>query len=121
MTCSVSPVSTIEPRIHDRHLVADMLDDAEVVGDEDRGDAEVLLQVDEQVEDLRLHAHVERADRFVGDDQLGFAGERRGDPDPLALAARKMGRQPARQRGVEADPREQVEHAPVAVGGVPMR
>ena len=62
-----------------------------------RGDAEVLLQVQEQVEDLRLNAHVERADRLVGDDELGLAGKRRGDADALALAAGKVRGQPVGQ------------------------
>ena len=35
--------------------------------------AELLLQVPDQVEDLRLHGHVERGGRLVGDQQLGVA------------------------------------------------
>ena len=31
------------------------------------------LQVPHQVEDLRLHGHVERGRRLVGDEQLGVA------------------------------------------------
>ena len=81
-----------------------------------RGDAEVLLQVHEQIEDLRLNAHVERADRLVGDDEFRFAGKRRGDADALALPARKVGGQAVGQCRVEADAREEIEHASVAVG-----
>ena len=44
----------------------------------------------EQVDDLRLDGNVERGDRFVGDDELGFDGERAGDGDALALAAGKF-------------------------------
>ena len=41
----------------------------QVVGDEQIGQAEPVLQVEQQVEDLRLHRDVERRDRLVGDDQ----------------------------------------------------
>ena len=102
--------------IHHGDVVAHMLDHAEVVGDEERSDAEVLLQVHEQIEDLRLNAHVERAHRLVGDDEFGFARKRRGDTDALALPARKVRGQAVDQRGVESDAREEIEHAPVAVG-----
>ena len=34
------------PAEHHRNIVADMFDDPEVVGDEDRGDAEILPEVD---------------------------------------------------------------------------
>ena len=56
--------------VHHRDAVADVLDDAQVVGDEQVGQAELVLQVLEQVEDLRLDRDVERRDRLVADDQL---------------------------------------------------
>ena len=59
----------------------------EIVADEEIGEAELLLQVDQQVEHLRLHRDVERRDRLVGDDQLGIDRERPGDAEALALAA----------------------------------
>ena len=48
------------------------------------------LHVLEQVEDLRLHRHVEGGDRLVADDQLRVEHERAGDADALALAAREL-------------------------------
>ena len=47
--------------VHDRDPVADVLDDRQVVGDEQVRQAEPLAQVGQQVEDLRLDRHVERA------------------------------------------------------------
>ena len=67
-----------------------MPDDREVVGDEDIGQAEAALQVHHQVDDLRLHRHVERRDRLVADDQPRLDGQRPGDADPLALAAARI-------------------------------
>lgn len=41
------------PEIHDRHPVAHMLHDAQVVADHDVGKAKPLLQLQEQIDDLR--------------------------------------------------------------------
>ncbi len=57
-----------------------------------------LLQVGEQVDDLRLDRNVERRDRLVADDQVGAGRERAGDADALALAARELVREAARRR-----------------------
>ena len=55
------------PGVHDDDPVADLGDDAEVVGHEEHGHAEVALERAEQVEDLRLDRDVERGRRLVGD------------------------------------------------------
>ena len=47
-------------QVHDADAVADVADDGEVVGDEQVGETEALLQVLQQVDDLRLDRHVER-------------------------------------------------------------
>ena len=73
--------------VHHRHPVADVLDHAQVVGDEQVGQAELLLQVLQQVEDLRLDRDVQRRDRLVADDQLRVQRQRAGDADALPLAA----------------------------------
>ena len=51
------------------------------------GEAELLLQVHEQVENLGLDGDVEGGDGFVGDDDAGVEHEGAGDGDALALAA----------------------------------
>ncbi len=60
------------PGVHDRDLVACLGDHAEVVGDQDHRHAEFALQARDQIEDLRLHRHVERGRRLVGDQHLGL-------------------------------------------------
>ena len=56
--------------VHDQDVVGHLGDDAEVVGDHDDRRVELALEVLEQVEDLRLHGHVESGRRLVGDEQL---------------------------------------------------
>src|SRR4029079_11634090 len=55
------------------------------------------------VEDLGLDRHVQRGDRLVADHEVGLQSEARGDPDPLALAARELVRVAAGVVGREAD------------------
>ena len=64
--------------VHHRDPVGDVLHDAEVVRDEQVGQAELGLQVLQQVDDLRLDRDVERADRLVADDELGVRARARG-------------------------------------------
>ena len=49
--------------------VGDLVGDAEVVGDQQHRAAELVAQLAQQVQQLRLHGHVECGGRFVGDDQ----------------------------------------------------
>ena len=93
--------------VHHRHPVADVLDDAHVVGDEDVGQPELALELLEQVQDLRLDRDVERRHRLVADDEVGLEDERAGDADALALAAGELVRVAPRVVRLEAD---QVHH-----------
>jgi len=74
---------------HDHDVVRELSHEREVVRDRQQADAK-LLQVRQQVENLCLRRDVERRDRFIEDEQLGFGGERTRDRGTLALAARKF-------------------------------
>ena len=95
-----------------------MLDDGQVVGDEEVGQAELLLEVVEQVEDLALDRDVERADRLVADDELRVERQRPGDADALALAAGELVRVAVDVGLVEADPGQQLADQVLALGRV---
>ena len=73
--------------VHHGDAVAHPGDDAEVVGDQQHGDVEALLQVGEEVEDLGLDRHIERGRRLVGDEQLRLARQGHGDEHALAHPA----------------------------------
>jgi hypothetical protein len=64
---------------HHREIVADQ---------DDRRPA--LLGLGQQVEDLRLHGHVEGGGRLVGDQQLRVEGDRRGDERALPQPAGEL-------------------------------
>ena len=68
-TTSAGPELHQPPEVEHRDAVGEVADDAEVVRDEEVGDVLARLQLDEQVEDRRLHRHVERRRRLVADDE----------------------------------------------------
>ncbi len=78
-----------------------MFDHREVVSDEKVGQVEFGLQVLQQVENLRLHAYVERGNGLVADDQPWVECEGSSDADTLALTPRKGVRVPAHILGSE--------------------
>jgi len=78
------------PGVHDDDAVRDLRDDAEVVRDEEDAHPELVLEVPEQAEDLRLDGDVERGRRFVRDEEIGFARDRDRDHDALGLAAGEL-------------------------------
>ena len=77
-------------QVHHADPVGDVPDHREVVRDDQVGQAEVVLQVLQQVDHLGLDRDVERGDRLVGDDQVGLERQRPGDADALPLAAGEL-------------------------------
>ena len=77
--------------VHDRDAVAQVAHDREIVRDEDQASGSKLVgELAQQVEDLRAHGHVERADRLVRDQERRPGRQRARDRDPLALSAREL-------------------------------
>ena len=103
--------------IHHQHAVAEILHDVEVVADEDVGEAELALEVDQHVQHLRLDRLVERRHRLVEDHQPRPQRQRAGDVDALALAARQLVRIAfGVVVGIEPDLAQQVAHALAGFG-----
>jgi len=82
------------PEIHDSDAIRDVPDHRQVVGNEDVGQLELVLKILHQVHDLGLDGHVQRADRLIGDDNLGIRRQRPRNADALALASGKFVRVP---------------------------
>ncbi len=90
------------PEVHHDDAVGEVAHDAEVVADEQVARRLGRLQLGEQVEDRRLHRHVEGARRLVADDDARIAGERPGDRDALLQPARQLARAACRGAGATA-------------------
>src|SRR6516225_2415359 len=108
--------------IHDRYPVAYVLDHREVVGDEHIRQTELVLQVHQEIDDLRLDRHIERRHRLVADDQLRAQRQGTSDPDTLALPARELVWVGIHQLLPQADALEQMRHPLAALlrGGYSM-
>ena len=77
-------------QIHDGHTVRDVLDHGKIVGHEQVGQAHLLLQADQHVDDLCLNGNVQRRDGLVHHEELGLHGQGTGNADALALAAGEL-------------------------------
>ena len=78
--------------IHHHDVIGDLGDDAQIVGDEHDGHAQLVLQVLDQIEDHRLRGHVERRGGLIGDEELGLATQTQRDHRALPHAAREFER-----------------------------
>ena len=97
-------------QVHDRDPVGDVPHDGQVVGDEEVGEVEALLEGAEQVDYLSLNRNVEGGDGFVADDEGRVYGKGSCDADPLALAATELVGVAVHHVGVEAHDLEQLLH-----------
>ena len=61
-------------------------DKTQVVRDQDQTHAGLALQLAQELEDLRLHRHIERCSRFVGDQHPWLQRYGHGDQDALPHA-----------------------------------
>ena len=95
-------------QIHHGHAAADVLDEPQIVRDEEIGELQLLLQIHQQVDDLRLHRDVERRHRLVENHERRVERERPRQADALALAAAELVRVALEVRGIEADQMKQL-------------
>ena len=85
------------PGLHDGDPVTPPCRQAEIVSDQDHGHAALGLDAGQELHHGLLRRDVEAGRRLVGDQQGRLAGDRHGDHDALAHAARqfvRIGRQP---------------------------
>ena len=76
--------------VHYRDALADMLDHAQVVGNEKISQAKLLLEILQEIYYLRLNRDVERRDGFIKDEKPWTDGKRPGNTDTLSLTAREF-------------------------------
>ena len=74
-------------RVHHADAVADIGDDAQIVGNEHDAHMDLILQLLKQLQNLGLNGHVQSRGGLVRDQQLGIAGQCHGDHHTLAHTA----------------------------------
>ena len=60
------------------------------MGDEDSGEVDVFLEVEQPAAEFLADLGIERAERLVEEEDLGLGGEGAGEGDALALAAGEL-------------------------------
>ena len=80
------------------------------MGDEDHAQRELAPHCRKERQHLGLHGDIERRHRLVGHQQAGAHGQRAGDGDALALAARELVRVAVGRVGGQADLLQQLGH-----------
>ena len=79
-------------QIHDTQAVADVLDHAQIVCDEQIGKMKFILQIHKNVQDLSLNGHIQSRYRLIRYDKFRLDRQRPGNAKPLLLSARKSER-----------------------------
>lgn len=77
---------------HDGHLVADGVDSAYFMGDQNNRDAESFIDLFEESQDGTGHLGVDGRGRFVAEQYLRFIGKRPRNCHSLLLASTELGR-----------------------------
>ena len=85
------------------------------MADEEVGEAALLLEIAQQVDDLRLHRHVEGRGRLVQHDEFRFQHHGAGDGDALSLPAGKLVGVAVHDGGIEPGLGERAGHRLAAV------
>ena len=89
-TCSVGPDLDDLAVGHHGDTLGQRAHQRQVVGDEQHRQAEIVLELDEELDDGRLDEHVERRGDLVADEHRWPAHERPSDGDALTLAAAEL-------------------------------
>ena len=93
----------------------------QIVRDEQIGEIAALLQIAQEIDDLRLDRHVERRGRLVEHHEFRVERHRPGDGDALALPAGELVRVAVEGRWVEPGVGERPLDDAAALGGVELR
>ena len=98
-------------KVHHGHTVADVLDHAQIMRDEQIGETLFLLKLAHQVEHLRADRYVQRGHRFVADHQIRVQDQRTGNADSLPLSAGKLVREAVQVLFAQTDLLQHLNHA----------
>lgn len=90
------PFATIE----DDDAIAQGSHHAEVMGDPEKAEGPLGLDVPDEVQELRLHTGIQCRGGFIQDQQFGIAAQGHGQAEPLPLTAREFVGEPGEEGGI---------------------
>ena len=71
--------------VEDQDVIREVCEESGIVGDENHGEAKLLLKGPEELQNFLLGRGVEGRGGFIGNDEGRTAGDGLGDEDTLAL------------------------------------
>ena len=102
-------------KIHHSHPVADMFHHAQIMRHKQIAQAKPVLQIKQEIDDLRLHRHIKGRDRFIRHNQRRVERQGPRDADALALSAGKGMWKAVHIGGGQADKIEQFTYTRAAL------
>ena len=96
-------------QIHDTQTVADVLDHAQIVCDEQIGEMKFILQIHKNVQDLSLNGHIQSRYRLIRYDKFRLDRQRPGYADALTLTTGKLMRIPVGLLRAESNTLQQMD------------
>ena len=79
-------------RIQNSDFIRHLAGDAQIMRNQQQRHTPALLQVAQESQDLRLHRHIQRRRRLIGDQNIGLSRQHHGHQGALALAAGQLER-----------------------------
>src|SRR6185437_8943123 len=107
--------------VEDEDPIAEPPHDGEIVAHEQDRHAVFALEAGEQIEDLRLHGDIERADRLVANEEPRPEDHRARDARALTLAAGELMRIAVCHPRLQTNTRQHLRHPPLARRRVELR
>jgi hypothetical protein len=77
-------------KVHDTNSVRDMADNIQSMCNKEIGQAQSVLQVTQEIDDLRLYRDIEGRDRFISDYESGMERDTASNTDTLSLTTGKF-------------------------------
>jgi hypothetical protein len=89
-------------QIHHCYAMANVCHHSQIMGNEHKAEAMLLLKALKEVNDLALNGNIESRDRFVCNNHLGLNCKGTGYPYALALSARELMGKSFPRAGIES-------------------
>ena len=71
--------------IHNCNIVCNICNDSQVMSDHDHGSIVLFLDILDQIQDLRLHSHIQRCGRLIRKDNFRVSGQRHRQHSTLRM------------------------------------
>ena len=94
------------PKIHNTNTIGNMFYHGKVMGDEEVGQTQLFLKLDQQIDNLRLNGNIQCRYRLITDNKFRIYSQSSRNTDTLPLSAGKLMRETTCMLFIQAYQRE---------------